>query len=145
MKKLDFDNIFNLFGEGDVSNNTSTTYEDITSTPIYWLGMHKKLILNHINFRKKAIRLLKNSNMELDPVELAAAGEVIAYNRAWFYIKKIDISNKDHVEAILMHGDDFLETSLELAIKHFQSPEREEYEKCLHLHEILKLSKEIPL
>ena len=44
MKKLDFDNIFNLFGEGDVSNNTSTTYEDITSTPIYWLGMHKKLI-----------------------------------------------------------------------------------------------------
>ena len=29
--------------------------------------------------------------MELDPAELAAAGEVIAYNRAWFYIKKIDL------------------------------------------------------
>ena len=144
MKKLDFDNIFNLFGEDDVSNNT-TNYADLTSTPTYWLGMHKKLILNHINFRKKAIRLLKDSNMELDPTELAAAGEVIAYNRAWFYIKKIDLSNKDHVEAILAHGDDFLETSLELAIKHFQSPEREEYEKCLHLLEVLKLSKELRL
>jgi|TARA_B110000240_G_C13441634_1_gene428389 hypothetical protein len=144
MKNIDFDNIFNLFGEEDVSNNT-TNYADLTSTPIYWLGMHKKLILNHINFRKKAIRLLKDSNMELDPAELAAAGEVIAYNRAWFYIKKIDLSNKDHVEAILAHGDDFLETSLELAIKHFQSPEREEYEKCLHLLEVLKLSKELRL
>ena len=144
MKNIDFDNIFNLFGEEDVSNNT-TNYADLTSTPIYWLGMHKKLILNHINFRKKAIRLLKDSNMELDPAELAAAGEVIAYNRAWFYIKKIDLSNKDHVEAILAHGDDFLETSLELAIKHFQSLEREEYEKCLHLLEVLKLSKELRL
>lgn len=141
---MDFDSIFNLFGEEDVSNNT-TTYADLTSTPLYWLGMHTKLILNHINFRKKAVRLLKNSNMELDPAELAAAGEVIAYNRAWFYIKKIDLSNKDHVEAILAYGDDFLETSLELAIKHFQSPEREEYEKCLHLLEVLKLSKEISL
>ncbi len=144
MKKIDFDNIFNLFGEEDVSSNT-TNYADLTSTPLYWLGMHKKLILNHINFRKKAIRLLKDSNVELDPAELAAAGEVIAYNRAWFYIKKIDLSNKDHVEAILAHGDDFLETSLELAIKHFQSPEREEYEKCLHLLEVLKLSKELRL
>ena len=144
MKKLDFDNIFNLFGEGDV-NNSTTTYADLTSTPIYWLGMHSKLILNHINFRKKAIRLLKDSNMELDPAELAAAGEVIAYNRAWLHIKKINLSNKSHVEAILEHGDDLLETSLELAIKHFQSPEREEYEKCLHLHEILKLSKELQL
>tara|TARA_R110000803_G_scaffold14714_1_gene40903 strand:+ start:363 stop:791 length:429 start_codon:yes stop_codon:yes gene_type:complete len=141
MKKLDFDNIFNLFGEDDVSNNT-TNYADLTSTPTYWLGMHKKLILNHINFRKKAIRLLKDSNMELDPTELAAAGEVIAYNRAWFYIKSIDLSNSDHVEAIITHSDDLLQTSLELAIKHFQSPEREEYEKCFHLLEILKISKE---
>ena len=62
---MDFDNIFNLFGEEDVSNNT-TTYTNLTSTPLYWLGMHTKLILNHINFRKKTIRLLKNSNMELE-------------------------------------------------------------------------------
>tara|TARA_Y100000389_G_C17237988_1_gene401616 strand:- start:337 stop:765 length:429 start_codon:yes stop_codon:yes gene_type:complete len=141
MGNIDFDNIFNLFGDDDLNRNT-TTYTDLTSTPAYWLGMHKKLILNHINFKKKAIRLLKNSNMELDPEELAAAGELIAYNRAWFYIKKIDLTNDDHIEAIVTHSDDFLDTSLELAIKHFQSPEREEYERCFHLHEILKLSKE---
>ena len=117
MKKLDFDNIFNLFGEGDVSNNTSTTYEDITSTPIYWLGMHKKLILNHINFRKKAIRLLKNSNMELDPVELAAAGEVIAYNRAWFYIKKISKKVKEEIiKVYLMHS---VELFLKKVLNHY--------------------------
>lgn len=141
MGKLDFENIFNLFGSDDVSNNT-TTYVDLTDTPIYWLGMHKKLVLNHINFRKKALRLLKNSNMELDYNEVSRAGEMIAYNRAWFYIKKINIANEDHVEVIVTQGDDQLETSLELAIQHFQSPEREEYEKCFHLHEILKISQE---
>jgi len=141
MGEIDFDNIFNLFGSDDVSNNV-TTYADLTSTPAYWLGMHKKLILNHINFRKKAIRILKNSNMELDPEEIAAAGEAIAYNRAWFYIKKIKIENDNHIESIVTHSDDFLETSLELAIKYFQSPEREEYEKCAHIQKILEISKE---
>tara|TARA_R110001592_G_scaffold129132_1_gene341442 strand:+ start:949 stop:1371 length:423 start_codon:yes stop_codon:yes gene_type:complete len=138
---VDIDNIFNLFPDED-SSNKSTAYIDVKSTPIYWLGMHRKLVLNHINFRKKALRLLKDSDMELDPEELAEAGEYVAYNRAWFYIKKINPSDENHIEAIVVHSDDLLETSLELAINHFQSPKREEYEKCAHLLKILKISKE---
>lgn len=138
---VDVDSIFNLFPDEDSSNKT-TAYIDVKSTPIYWLGMHRKLVLNHINFRKKALRLLKDSNMELDPTELAEAGEFVAYNRAWYYIKKINPSDENHIEAIVVHGDDLLETSLELAIKHFQSPQREEYERCAHLLKILKISKE---
>ena len=138
---VDVDSIFNLFPDED-SSNKSTAYIDVKSTPIYWLGMHRKLVLNHINFRKKALRLLKDSNMELDPDELAEAGEYVAYNRAWHYINKINPSDENHIEAIVIHGDDLLETSLELAIKHFQLPQREEYEKCAHLLKILNISKE---
>ena len=58
---------------------------------------------------------------------MEAAGAYVAYNRAWFYIKDIDLDNDDHIEAISTYGDDALETSLELGIKFFQIDE--EYEK----------------
>ena len=68
------------------------------------------------------------------------AGEFVTYNRAWSYIKQIDINDNDHVEAISLYRDDALETTLELGIKYFQN--LEEYERCAHLLKILKKSQE---
>ena len=78
--------------------------------------------------------------MELDIEEVKKAGEFVAYNRAWFYISKINMKDKNHIEGIVSYGDVELETSLELSIKYFQS--LEEYEKCAHLLEILEKSQE---
>ena len=132
------EDLFNLFPEGE--SKKETTYIDVASTPLYWLGMHKKLILNHINFKKKIIHYFKKNNDELDVAEIEKAGEFVAYNRAWSYIKKIDMGNEDHIADIVSYGDAALETSLELAIKHFQNTE--EYEKCAHILKILKKSQE---
>lgn len=135
---MNFNNIFNLFDEG--RDEKVEGYYNITTSPEYWLGMHKKLVLNHINFKKKALNFFRESNPELDIEDIKKAGEYVAYNKAWAYIKNIDMKNEIHVLNIINCGDDLLETSLELSIKYFQ--DIEEYEKCAHLLKILKKSQE---
>ena len=140
MGEIDVNILFNLFHSNDMDEASVGNYTNVTITPEYWLGMHKKLVLNHLNFKKKAIKFFKQSNMELDIEEVKKAGEFVAYNRAWFYISKINMKDKNHIEGIVSYGDVELETSLELSIKYFQS--LEEYEKCAHLLEILEKSQE---
>jgi len=60
---IEVDDLFNLFSPED--NNYSNTYVDFTTQPVYKLGMYRKLILNHINFKKKVIYFFKKSNAEL--------------------------------------------------------------------------------
>ena len=58
-------------------------------------------------------------------------------------LKSVNLNDEDHIEAIKKHQDDYLETSLELGIKHFQKIE--EYEKCAHILKILKESQKIQI
>ena len=88
-----------------------------------------------MNFNKKIIKFFKKSNEELDIEDIKEAGEFVTYNRAWSYIKKIDINNKEHTKAINTYSDEYLDTSLKLGINFFI--ETEEYEKCAHLQKIL--------
>ena len=134
---VNLDNIFSLFGSNDDldGRDDTTTLIDFKNTPVYWVGMYKKLILNHINFNKKIIKFFKKSNEELDIEDIKEAGEFVTYNRAWSYIKKIDINNKEHTKAINTYSDEYLDTSLKLGINFFI--ETEEYEKCAHLQKIL--------
>jgi|TARA_B110000908_G_scaffold140508_1_gene167677 hypothetical protein len=134
---VNLDNIFHLFGSNDNldGSNDTTTFIDFKVTPIYWVGMYKKLILNHLNFNKKIVNFFKKSNAELDVDDIREAGEFVTYNRAWSYIKKIDIKDKEHLMAINTYSDEYLDTSLKLGISFFI--ETEEYEKCAHLQKIL--------
>lgn len=134
---VDIDNIFSLFGEYDDldGNSNSNTLIDIKSTSLYKVGMFKKVILNHVNFNKKIIKLFTKSNSELDINDLKEAGESIVYNRAWSYIKNIDIKNKDHQTSIIHYSDEYLDTALKMCISYFI--DFEEYEKCAHLQKFL--------
>ena len=139
-KMIDVDNLFNLFPDDDVeSENNTNTYIDFKDSPIYWLGMYKKLILNHINFNKKVIKFFKDANSELDVEDMKDAGEFVTYNRAWAYVDKINCGDPSHIEAIKHYSDEFLETSLELGIAYFQNSE--EYERCAKLLKIFNKSK----
>ena len=139
---IDVDNLFNLFPEEDAEEvgSSKSTYIDFKDSPIYWLGMYKKLILNHVNFNKKVIKFFKEANSDLEVMDMKEAGEFVVYNRAWFYVNKVNIEDNWHVEAIEQYSDEYLDTSLELGISYFQ--ELEEYEKCAHLLKLLKKSKE---
>tara|TARA_R110001632_G_scaffold52432_3_gene130032 strand:- start:369 stop:815 length:447 start_codon:yes stop_codon:yes gene_type:complete len=140
--KVGIDNIFELFSSGeDLNGENDLVHIDFTSTPTYWIGMYKKLVLNHINFNKKVVKFFKESNQELDVDDVAIAGEFVVYNRAWYYIQNVDINVKDHVLAIEKYTDEYLDTALKLGIHFFE--ESEEYEKCALLKTILDKIEEI--
>ena len=134
---INLDNIFHLFGPGDdfEGNDNGTTYMDFKNTSTYWVGMYKKLILNHISFNKKIMKFFQKSDKDLDLNDVKEAGEFVTYNKAWSYIRKIDLSNKEHMKSIKIYADEYLDTSLKLGISFFI--ETEQYERCAHLQKIL--------
>jgi len=133
------DNIFGLFTSNEgLDEGDDTVYVNFKNTPVYWVGMYKKLILNHINFNKKIVKFFKEANEELDVSEVKEAGEFVVYNRAWSYIKDIDVDNKDHIDAIEKYCDEYLDIALKLGISFFE--QLEEYEKCALLKHILDKS-----
>ena len=141
---MNVDNVFDLFSSDKKFEDINTkVYIDFTKTPIYWVGMYKKLVLNHINFNKKVVKFFKESNQELDVEDMENAGEFVVYQRAWNYISNINTNVKEHVTAINQYGDEYLDTSLELGIHFFG--EYEEYEKCAHLKKILDKLKELSI
>ena len=69
------------------------------------------------------------------------ASEFTVFNRAWTYIKNIDIDNEDHLQAIINMEKKVFYTSLQSAIEYFQI--EEEYEKCAHLFNIQEVVRKI--
>lgn len=139
---MGLDNIFELFSsDEDLDGGNDLVHIDFTQTPTYWIGMYKKLVLNHINFNKKVIKFFKESDQQLDVLDVEQAGEFIVYNRAWHYIQNVDINVEEHVLAIKKYTDEYLDTSLKLGIHFFE--ESEEYEKCALLKKILDKTEEI--
>ncbi len=87
---MDLENVFGLFSSKEEYDN-SEVYVDFTKTPIYWIGMYKKLVLNNLNFNKKVVKFFKDANSELDIEEMSVAGEFVSYARAWTYIKEVNV------------------------------------------------------
>ena len=140
---VSIDNIFGLFShdDKDLSKGENVTYIDFKKSPKYYLGMYKKLILNHINFNKKVLQFFKNSNADLELNDMKEAGEYVTYNRAWNYVKNLNLKDEIHIDAIKFYSDEYLITSLELGIHYFQN--QEEYEKCAFLLKIKEKSQNL--
>ena len=52
-KMHNLDNIFSLFSSNEELDGSNTeVYLDFQNSPVYRVGMYKKLILNHITFNK---------------------------------------------------------------------------------------------
>ena len=135
------DNIFELFSsEEEMDGVNSNVYIDFTNTPLYWVGMYKKLIGNHVNFNKKILKFFEDSNQELEIDDVKNAGEFVIYHRAWHYIQNVDINVEEHALAVEKYQDEYLDTSLKLGISFFE--EKEEYEKCALLKKILDKTKD---
>jgi len=138
---INLDNIFSLFSTNEELDGVNSEVQiDFSQTPIYWIGMYKKLVLNHINFNKKVLKFFKESNQELDVEDMKDAGEFVVYHRAWHYIQNVNIDVEEHVIAIKKYTDEYLDTALKLGISFFE--QHEEYEKCALLKKILDKSKE---
>jgi hypothetical protein len=121
---MDINKIFNSFTESE----DNIVNIDFTEHPVYLLGMFKKLILNHITFRTKNIEFLSMIDPEIIPENIGRIGDLIIFNRAFFYLSKVDIFNETHVQVIEQYYSPQLMNTLNTAISFFES--EEEYEKC---------------
>jgi len=139
---MDADKIFDLFDDGEGSkpdfdhkNDLSYILENYQEHSMFWVGMFKKLIHNHKVFNSKVMDFFTDMDEELDIYDVETAGEFVVYNRAWFWISKIDISDRQCQESLIHYTDEYLETYLKFSISYWE--ETEEYEKCAHLKSIL--------
>jgi len=136
---VDVNKIFGLFN-GEGSNplpekaSVAEVAVDFKEHPLFWVGMFKKLIQNHKVYNRSLMNFFSKMDEELDLYDVENAGEFIVYNRAWFWISKIDPSDTKHQDSLIHYGDDLFITYVKFAISYFQ--ELEEYEKCAHLKKI---------
>ena len=144
--QMDINKIFDLFGSADFDTpleKKAKAADDlilIQETPMFWIGMFKKIILNNKAFYQH----LYNS---LDPeVVKEMAGmdnmaDLVTYSRAWFYISKLDLKRRVDVDALIAFTDEDLLYASEMALRFFE--DREEYEKCAHIKKIQDTIKKI--
>lgn len=141
---MDLKHIFDLFNEDNGNNDQGydeiSLLVDFSEHPLYWISGFNKLINNHLFFKQYTVKTFKNLSPDINIEELEKAGEELMFNKAWNYIKFIDINKPFHVEYIKAKSNDEFVTNLQAAISFFEP--FEEYEKCAHLKGIENLVKE---
>jgi len=134
---MDIDNIFGLFGfEKNSKREIQDDLDAFKDTPIFKVGMFKKLIWNGVNFRKQLIQFLKKTDSKHDIVDegLNEAGDYMMYTRAYYWIKDCNIKDKEWKKALVNYIDEEFVLCFKLCIKYYE--ELEEYEKCAFLKSI---------
>ena len=139
---MDFNKIFDVFDQNNDQKEIDevSLLVDFSEHPLYWIGGFNKLISNHSFFKKYTAKIFKNMSPDSDIETLERAGEYLMFNRAWDYIKELNVHNSFHMECLRTKSDRVLYDSLEAAIRFFESIE--EYEKCILLKEIQDKVKE---
>ena len=115
-------------------------FEEFRTTPTYQLKMFQKIIVNHLTFQKKLVKMFRESDPELgDFGDLEEAGEHMAFFRGWSYIQSVDLDKEIWQDSIKIQLIEPFGEALEMSIKFFESIE--EYEKCAFLTKIQKFFK----
>ena len=142
---IDKNKLFSLFGNTD-ENKGEILVEansELLETPFIKIGMFTKLIVNHWVFHEKLKQFLSKEQPDYNVEETKDASEFTVFNRAWHYIKQIDLNKEDHLSAIIQFNKDPFIPALEAAINYFEDPDVEQYERCAFLFKILDLKKQV--
>lgn len=137
--QMDINKIFDLFGSAEFDTpleKKAKAADDlilIQETPMFWIGMFKKIILNnHIFYHQIKHHLPEELVREISGGDDMA--NMVTYSRAWFYISKIDLKRRVDVDALTTFTDENLLYTTEMALRYFEGVE--EYEKCAHIKKI---------
>ena len=131
------DNIFSLFQNED----TIEVYENFMDNPYVKIGMFNKIIKNNTLFNIKFKKFLDSTDLNYDKDYIDSSSRFITFNRAFFYIKDIDIENLQHIDALKCYDFEDLILNVSTSISFFE--EKEEYEKCAHLLKIKNFLKNL--
>lgn len=144
--QMDINKIFDLFGSAEFDTpleKKAKAADDlilIQETPMFWIGMFKKIILNNHAFYQHLYNSL-NSEVVKEMAGIDNMADLVTYSRAWFYISKLDLKRRVDVDAIFTFADEDLLYTTEMALRFFE--EKEEYEKCAHIKKIQDTVKKI--
>lgn len=140
---IDKNKLFSLFVDGEEVKDQKVKKEikEFMEGPFAKIGMFVKLIQNHHIFHQKLEKFLKQEQPNYNVESTKEASEFTVYNRAWSYIKNINIDKSEDLNAIINFDSKIFYQSLNTAINFFES--YEEYEECAHLHKIKEIVKEI--
>lgn len=141
---IDKNKIFNLFNttpEVKTEGKRVATIEDFIGSPYAKIGMFTKLVLNHHVFHEKLKKFLQTEEPTYSIENTREAADYTVYNRAWEFIKQVDLENEDHFNALIEFNPMVFNKALKSAISYFEM--YEQYEKCAHLHNIQQIVKEI--
>lgn len=129
---MDLNRFFSfLNNKGDQTEENLDTFK---KTPLFKIGMFVKLIINGLSFKKQVIMFFENSDGNLDMKDVDLMGEFMMYNRAWYWISQVDLTEEEWVDGLKSSSNDELITALKLSIDYFE--EEEEFEKCAFLKKI---------
>lgn len=131
------DNIFSLFQNED----TIEVYENFMDNPYIKIGMFNKIIKNNTLFNIKFKKFLDSTDLNYDKDYIDSSSRFITFNRAFFYIKDIDIENLQHIDALKCYDFKDLILNVNTSISFFE--EKEEYEKCAYLLKIKNFLKNL--
>jgi hypothetical protein len=138
MNMIDKDKIFDLFSS-DMNEEKDLPINNLMEDPLSKIGMFTKLIQNHEVFHKKLSQFLSKESPNYDIEQTKEASTFTVYNRAWFYINQIDLTNKNHVDAVLDFKKEPLLSILGKALQYFE--DTEQYERCTKLLILKKLKR----
>jgi hypothetical protein len=132
---MNLDNIFNAFEQPDDQKiDDVNLLMDFSEHPLYWISGFNKIISNNLFFKKYTVKMFKDippdSNLEM----LENAGEHLMFEKAWDYVKNLNIHNPFHIDCLKTKSDETLLNSLNAALQFFENIE--EYEKCILLKEL---------
>jgi|TARA_B100000768_G_scaffold53104_1_gene51584 hypothetical protein len=145
---IDKNKLFDLFNNSgeDKSKDAKEVFlsdPSFLDDPYTKIGMFTKLISNHHIFHQKLAKFLKKEGSQVNVEDTKRASEFTVYNRAWHYLKQINLQDQSHLEALMEFKKEPLLSSIEDAIVYFQGPDVEEYEKCAKLLEIKTFKRDI--
>lgn len=127
--------VFGLFEDpNDQSENKVKEIIDFSEHPYVFMGMFTRIILRGDILNDQVIKFFSEINRDLDKDRLQDVNSNLIYNRAYSYIKQLDLSNSFHIETLLDKADTNFIAACNMSIEHFT--ELEEYEKCALIKKI---------
>ena len=144
---MNLSNFFSLFSNNDKDKNQQeedsfnpTTLADLMNTPTYWVGMFKKLIYNYKSHGNKLLMQVEGFDIGANYDDVQSAYEFMLYERSYFYLTCLDITNPEDLKVLEKESDKILLFALDNCISYYE--DQEEYEKCSYLKKISDLSKD---
>jgi hypothetical protein len=130
---MNINKIFNLFKSSEESEE-NTPQIDLSESPIIWIGMFKRLIVNYETFAHQIIKFLGETSPDLDTAEIKRASSYMVYSRAYDNLSKLDLQDTIHLDCLKLSSDDVFKQTLNSALNYYET--LEEYEKCIYIKQI---------